>query len=104
MVDILNRLSIKTTLENGIMKCLVPSFRDDVEGKADIAEEVMRIYGYDHMIGTEMKGAVMRGRLLPERIKANKIKGILINQGMYEIATYSFISSKALDNLNFFEF
>ena len=100
MVDILNRLSIKTTLENGIMKCLVPSFRDDVEGKADIAEEVMRIYGYDHMIGTEMKGAVMRGRLLPERIKANKIKGILINQGMYEIATYSFISSKALDNLN----
>ena len=100
MVNILNRLSIKTTYENDVMKCLVPSFRDDVEGKADIAEEVMRIYGYDHMIGTKMTGTVMRGKLLPERVKANKIKKILIEQGMYEISTYSFISSHALENLS----
>jgi len=100
MVDILNRLGIKTTEENGTLHCLVPSFRDDIEGKADIAEEVIRIYGYDHMEGTKMQGEVMRGKLLPEKIKADKIKNLLIDNGMREIATYSFISSKALEPLN----
>ncbi len=99
MVDILNRLCIKTTEENGVLTCLVPSFRDDIEGKADIAEEVIRIYGYDHMIGTKMNGQVLRGRMLPERLKADKIKNILIDNSMREIATYSFISSKALEPL-----
>ena len=100
MVDILNRLGIKTTLENGNLCCLVPSFRDDIEGRADIAEEVIRIYGYDHMQGTEMKGAVMRGKLLPERICSDRIKRILINNGMREIATYSFIGARSLNVLN----
>lgn len=103
MVAILNRLQIPTTAENGVLNCLVPSFRDDIEGRADIAEEVMRIYGYDHMEGTKMTGEVIRGKLLPERIKANKIKNILIENGMREITTYSFISSKALAPLNLSE-
>lgn len=54
MVDILNSLCITTTLENGWLTCTVPSFRDDVEGCADLAEEVMRVYGYDHIVATPM--------------------------------------------------
>lgn len=54
MVDILNSLCITTTLENGWLTCTVPSFRDDVEGRADLAEEVMRVYGYDHIVATPM--------------------------------------------------
>ena len=78
---------------------ILKSIRDDVEGRADLAEEVMRIYGYDHIIGTAMKGTVVRGNLLPERIKTNKIKKLLTGAGAYEIATYSFIASKAIDTL-----
>ncbi len=100
MVEILNSLQIKTTLSDGVLNCLVPSFRDDVEGKADIAEEVMRIYGYDHIKGSTMTGAIVRGRKLPERIKADKIKDTLIANAFNEIATYSFIGSKAIDALN----
>ncbi len=100
MADILNRLHIETELcENGHLHCRIPSFRDDIEGRADLAEEVMRIYGYDHIIGTPMRGDVVRGRLLPERIKTDRIKRLLIANGMYEITTYSFISSKAIDTL-----
>ncbi len=99
MVDILNRLEIPTTLDNGVLHCMVPSFRDDIEGRADIAEEVIRIYGYDHMIGKPMSGVVTRGKQLPERVKANKIKRILIENGVREISTYSFIGSRAIDNL-----
>lgn len=99
MVEILNNLCIETTESNGILTCLVPSFRDDIEGRADLAEEVMRIYGYDHIIGTSMTGTVVRGRKLPERIKADKIKNVLIAAGLREISTYSFIASKAIDAL-----
>lgn len=103
MVDILNSLQIKTTLSDGVLNCLVPSFRDDVEGRADIAEEVMRIYGYDHIKGSTMTGAIVRGRKLPERIKADKIKDALIANAFNEIATYSFIGSKAIDALKLSE-
>ena len=99
IVDILNRLGLPTTINGKEITCRVPSIRDDVEGRADLAEEVMRIYGYDHIIGTSMKGTVVRGNLLPERIKTNKIKKLLTGAGAYEIATYSFIASKAIDTL-----
>ncbi len=99
MVDILNRLEIETVANGDELTCTVPSFRDDVEGRADLAEEVMRVYGYNHIIGTPMRGAVVRGTLLPERKKSDAIKRRLCEQGLSEISTYSFISSKALDTL-----
>ena len=100
MVEILNSLCIATTLEDGVLHCSVPSFRDDVEGRADLAEEVMRIYGYDHIVATPMKGDVVRGSRLPERKNTDRAKAALIAQGMREIVTYSFISGKAVDMLN----
>ena len=103
MVTILNSLTIETVLNGDTLTCKIPSHRDDIEGMADLAEEVMRIYGYDHIIGTAMKGSVVRGKLLPERIKANAIKKLMNALGAYEITTYSFISSKAIDTLNLAE-
>ena len=100
MLDILNRLDLKTTYENGVFTVNVPSIRDDVEGRADLAEEVMRIYGYDHIKSTPMRGDVVRGTKLPERIKSDKMKSYLCSAGLDEITTYSFISSGALDTLN----
>lgn len=99
MVDILNRLSIATSLSDGVLTCRVPSFRDDVEGRADLAEEVMRVYGYEHIIGEPMRGEVVRGKKLPERVAADRLKRRLIGQGLYEITTYSIISPKAADQL-----
>jgi len=103
IVSILNSLCLPTTIDGKTITCRVPSIRDDIEGRADLAEEVMRIYGYDHIVGTPMRGTVVRGKLLPERIKTNKIKKLLTGAGAYEIATYSFIASKAIDTLNLAE-
>ncbi len=103
IVSILNSLGLPTTINGKEITCRVPSIRDDIEGRADLAEEVMRIYGYDHIIGTPMRGTVMRGKLLPERIKTDKIKKVLNGAGAYEIATYSFISSKVIDTLKLAE-
>jgi len=99
MVDILNSLHIPTTLDGDTLNCRIPSFRDDIEYMADIAEEVMRIYGYDHIVGTPISGAVLRGTVTPERALDDKVKELLTANGMYEIATYSFIGSHSIDVL-----
>ena len=100
MVEILNQLGLETTVAGGMLTVRVPSIRDDIEGRADLAEEVMRIYGYDHIVGSAMRGNVVRGTKLPSRIKSDKLKSLLCGMGCYEIATYSFIASGALDTLN----
>ena len=99
MVDILNRLGIETVLEDGVLVSQIPSFRDDIEGRADIAEEVMRIYGYEHIVGTPMTGAVIRGRRLFDRDKDDRLKAALVATGLQEITTYSFINPAAIDPL-----
>ena len=100
MVDILNRLDLKTDYRDGLFTVGVPSIRDDVEGRADLAEEVMRIYGYDHIVSTPMRGDVVRGTKLPERIKSDKMKSYLCSVGCDEITTYSFVSPSSIDSLN----
>lgn len=100
IVSILNKLGLETSLDGNEMTVSVPSVRDDVEGRADLAEEVMRIYGYSHITGRPMRGEVTRGRKLPERLKADKIKELLCSAGAREIATYSFITPAAADTLN----
>ncbi len=99
VVSILNRLGLETVAEGENLTVKVPSIRDDIEGRADLAEEVMRIYGYDHIVGTPMRGTVIRGTKLPERIKADKLKALLVGMGAYEITTYSFIPPSSLDRL-----
>ncbi len=99
VVSILNRLGLETIADGESLTVKVPSIRDDIEGRADLSEEVMRIYGYDHIVGTAMSGDVMRGVKLPERIKADKLKALMCGMGAFEITTYSFIASGALDKL-----
>ncbi|MBE6806356.1 MAG: phenylalanine--tRNA ligase subunit beta [Ruminococcaceae bacterium] len=99
ILSILNSLGLETTISGDTLTCRVPSIRDDIEGRADLAEEIMRIYGYDHIVGTKMRGEVTRGKKLPERIKTDALKSLLCSLGANEITTYSFIGSKALDTL-----
>ena len=100
MVDILNRLGLAPVLNGDTLTCSIPSRRDDIEGRADLAEEVVRIYGYEHVVSTPMKGAIVRGQKLPERRATDRLKAVLTAQGLYEISTYSFISAKAADSLS----
>ena len=103
IVNILNSLGIVTTINDGVLTCQVPANRDDVEGCADLAEEVMRIYGCEHIVSTPIRGDIIRGRKLPERVMTDKVKNVLIANRMREISTYSFIGSKAIDTLNLAE-
>lgn len=52
MIKYLNMLGF--SVENG--KVVSPSYRIDIEFKADIAEEVARIYGYNNIPSTAFRG------------------------------------------------
>ena len=99
MVGILNALQIDTKLTDNKLICQIPSFRDDIEGSADISEEIIRIYGYSHVVGREIEGSLSRGRKSHDRICNDLIKRRMVSQGLYEIATYSFITAKAANQL-----
>ena len=94
MIEYLTRLDFK--VENGTV--YAPSFRIDIECKADIAEEVARIYGYDKIPSTEFRG-VAEAELTPEQKFAKNLDNNMVALGCYGIATFSFISPKHFDRL-----
>jgi len=95
MIEYLERLDFK--IQDG--KVIAPSFRIDIECKADIAEEVARIYGYDNIPSTEFKG-VATAELTSEQKFIRKLENITVSLGYYGTATYSFISPKYFDKIN----
>ena len=99
MEDILNRLYIDTTVAGDTLHCEVPAFRQDMEGEADVSEEVLRMYGYDHIPSTLMNATTMAGRQDEKTVFNNRVKDALVGMGLYEILNYSFISPRWLDHL-----
>ena len=99
MVEILNSLLIKTTIDGDTLSCSIPSFRDDIEFTADIAEEVMRLYGYDHIVGTPLRGEALKGGKWPKIAVKEDLRNLLTSLGLYEIYTYSFIAKGETEKL-----
>ncbi|MBR1430816.1 phenylalanine--tRNA ligase subunit beta [Ruminococcus sp.] len=94
MIKYLERLEFK--VENG--KVIAPSFRIDIGCKADIAEEVARIYGYNNIPSTDFRG-VARAEFTEEQKFVRTLRNAASALGGYEIATYSFVSPKYFDKI-----
>ena len=77
----------------------VPSFRDDVEGEADLAEEIVRLYGYDNIPTTLVEMTTTQGMLTPAQSLQKTLNETALACGYSEICTYSFISPKVYDKL-----
>lgn len=98
MRSCLEKLDFK--VENG--KAYAPSVRIDIECKADIAEEVARIYGYNNIPKTIIRG-VADAKLTEKQKLERKIANAMTALGAYEITTYSFISPKYFDRIRLSE-
>ena len=75
------------------LKVAVPTWRPDIEGKADLVEEVMRIEGIDRVpvtpsIGRETVAAPV---LTDMQKKTRRAKRLLATRGLMEAVTWSFI-------------
>lgn len=78
--------------------CISPSFRIDLERPADLAEEVARIYGYNNIPSTVIKG-VANASLTPKQKFRRTLENAMVAVGCYGILTYSFISPKYFDKI-----
>ena len=98
MIKYFDALGIVTDTEK--MTVTPPSWRPDLVGEADIAEEVARFYGYDIIPVTLLSGEATCGKKTERQQFADAIGEELCAQGMYEIYTYTFTSPSVFDKLN----
>src|SRR5689334_19423076 len=99
MKRILARLGFMVAGSGPVVKVAVPSWRTDVHGKADIVEEVVRIFGVDKVPETPFpRGEEPRKSVLtPMQLRTRRAKRALAARGMVEAVTWSFISKPAAE-------
>ena len=76
---------------------IVPSWRSDVEDMADLAEEVIRIRGYNTIESSAICASTTEGCRTPKQKYELLLERTLIGMGLSEIQTFSFISPKYYD-------
>ncbi len=95
MVDTLTKLGC--TVKDRVIT--VPSFRQDLECMNDIAEEIIRIYGYNRIESTGIRTEMTQGGRTPKQKFEYDLASLLSDNGLYEIQTFSFISPSFYDKI-----
>ncbi len=92
-LGILDRLGFKSSGEGEVVDVSVPSWRPDIDGKADLVEEVMRIHGVDNVGSQPLTShdAVNSRILTTLQIRTRHAKRVLAARGMMEAVNWSFI-------------
>lgn len=90
MENILTKLGIE--IEENNLK--IPYFRVDLERTADIAEEIIRIHGYNTLNSTLINAESTVGAKTKEQKLQDKIKDFLVEKGFSEMYAFSFIGHK----------
>ncbi|WPZ15321.1 phenylalanine--tRNA ligase subunit beta [Nitratireductor rhodophyticola] len=91
--DILNRLGFSSTGDGEVLDVSVPSWRPDIDGKADLVEEVMRIHGVNEIAPAPLPshGAVNGQILTVLQNRTRNARRALAVRGMMEAVTWTFI-------------
>src|SRR6202046_847621 len=91
---ILGHLGFMMAGNGPVVKVAVPTWRSDVHGKADIVEEIVRIFGVDKVPMTpfERGDAPRKPVLSPIQLRTRRAKRALAARGLVEAVTWSFIS------------
>ncbi|MBE7182977.1 MAG: phenylalanine--tRNA ligase subunit beta [Methylobacterium mesophilicum] len=95
-LDILRRLGFRVDGEGETVSVSVPSWRPDIDGKADLVEEVMRIVGVDRIAPEPLpRTGTVNGRILTTlQLRTRAARRALASRGMMEAVTYSFIPAE----------
>ena len=99
MVDILTKLEFGITESGDTIEALVPTWRDDVTGMPDIAEEVARIVSYDNIVPTIPVAILSSGGMTPKKALTKEVTHYLAHAGLSQIITFSFMHKDGLTNM-----
>ena len=99
MVDILTKLEFSITESGDTIEALVPTWRDDVTGMPDIAEEIARIVSYDNIAPTIPVAILSSGGMTPKKALTKEVTHYLAHAGLSQIITFSFMHKDGLTNM-----
>ena len=99
MVDILEKLEFTVKASGELISVTAPTWRQDVTGPVDIAEEVSRIFGYDNIPSTRPVGPIHAGGAPTARSAMDAARDIMTGQGFYETLSFSFSHPDFFDRL-----
>lgn len=103
MLRILNDLGIETKLYGDKMQCRIPPYRIDLENDYDIAEEVIRLYGYDVYDKIDYtlfeNSKVTEGHHHPRLAMERKFRNALVEHGFYENISYTLVNPSFVQKL-----
>ncbi len=97
IADLLRRLEFNVVEEAaaGALHVTVPDHRLDIEGPHDLVEELCRVYGYDRIPATILSDSLPPQRGNPSLEQEERIKNILIQQGLQEVITHRLTAPEA---------
>jgi phenylalanyl-tRNA synthetase beta chain len=93
IVRILNALGFATAGSGEAIVAEVPSWRADIDGEADLVEEVVRIHGYDRVPSASLPrlSEVAKPSLTPLQRNVRTVRRVLAGRGLVEAVTWSFL-------------
>ena len=95
-IRILEALGFEISGTGEKIDCVIPPWRSDVIGEADLVEEIIRLWGFDEipMVSMINKNVIPQPALSTRQIREGTAKRSLAVRGMAEAVTYSFLSSR----------
>ncbi|MEJ2605444.1 MAG: phenylalanine--tRNA ligase subunit beta [Anaerolineales bacterium] len=98
IADLLRRLQFKVVVEGETIRATVPAHRLDISegivGKADLMEEIARIYGYDRIPETQIADTIPPQHGNPGLEGEERVRDLLASLGLQEVVTYRLTSAE----------
>ena len=94
IVRILTHLGFGVTDSGAVLTVVPPSWRSDIDGAADLVEEVVRIYGLEHVPSVPMSrpNAIARPVLTSAQKRLRLVRRALASRGFNETISFSFVA------------
>lgn len=100
VTTILEFLGMQVTLKSDGWQVIPPSFRFDISREVDLIEEVVRIYGYQHIPQHKPNLSVTFIPHSEQKLPLQRLRQILVDRDYQEVITYSFISQQLQEMFN----
>lgn len=102
VLSILESLNFQVRRDGDRLDVVAPRYREDIEvGEPDLAEEIIREYGYEHVVPTFLSSStVTSGGKNPAQQRKDKLKKVMCAEGYNEVSTLAFYSDADFDALH----
>jgi phenylalanyl-tRNA synthetase beta chain len=93
--SILERLGFTPEGEGAAIEVEIPSWREDIDGEADLVEEITRVYGYDRIppVPMTLDTALPPAAVTPAQRRTRQVRRAIAARGMDEAVTWSFVGA-----------